>query len=90
MGFMFGATWTITRAVMSALSPRKTLNYGFSFYTLAERVATLVGPLSWGLITLFLVNLGAVRYRISLVSMAVFVALGLYIVRKIEIKHPVW
>ena len=91
MGFLFGAIWTVTRAAMTALCPKDKLNFGFSFYTLAERTSTLVGPLCWGLITYIFISLGATRYRVAMISMAVFVAIGFYFVRKVEIKeeaHP--
>ena len=86
MGFLFGAIWTVSRAVMTALTPKEKLNFGFSFYTLAERTSTLIGPLAWGLITYLFINLGATRYRLAMIAMAVFVAIGLYLVRKIEVK----
>ena len=86
MGFLFGAIWTVSRAVMTALTPKEKLNFGFSFYTLAERTSTLVGPFFWGLITYIFINLGATRYRIAMIVMAIFVAIGFYFVRKIEIK----
>jgi UMF1 family MFS transporter len=87
MGFLFGSIWTVTRAAMTALTPVEKLNYGFSFYTLAERVSTFLGPLAWGLITSLLINLGPTRYRLAAISMAVFVAIGLYFVRKVEIRE---
>ena len=92
MGFMYGATWSVTRAVMTALCPKEKLNFGFSFYTLAERVSTLVGPLSWGLVTSVFIGLGPTRYRIAMIAMAVFVAIGFYFIRKVEIKkeNPVF
>ena len=87
MGFLFGAIGTVTRAAMTAITPKEKLNFGFSFYTLAERTSTLIGPLSWGLLTFIFVNLGPTRYRIAVISMAIFVAIGLYLVKKVEIKN---
>ncbi len=87
MGFLFGAVWTVNRATMTALTPKDKLNFGFSFYTLAERTSTLVGPLCWGLITYIFINLGAVRYRIAMIVMAIFVAVGFYFARKVEIAE---
>ena len=87
MGFLFGAIWTVNRAVMTALTPKEKLNFGFSFYTLAERTSTLVGPLFWGLITYVFIDFGIVRYRIAMIVMAAFVATGFYFVRKVEIKN---
>ena len=87
MGFMYGATWSVTRAVMTSLCPKEKLNFGFSFYTLAERVSTLVGPLSWGLITSLFIGLGPTRYRIAIIVMTVFVIIGMLFLRKVEIKE---
>ncbi|MBI4118148.1 MAG: MFS transporter [Parcubacteria group bacterium] len=87
MGFLFGAIWTVTRAAMIALCPKDQLNFGFSFYTLAERVSTLLGPVAWGLITTLLVPLGPVRYRIALIAMGVFVAIGFYFMRKVHVPE---
>lgn len=86
MGFLFGAIWTVSRAVMTALTPKEKLNFGFSFYTLAERTSTLIGPLFWGLITYLFIYLGATRYRLAMIVMAIFVAIGFYFVKKVEIK----
>ena len=85
MGFMYGATWAVTRAVMTALCPKERLNFGFSFYTLAERVSTLVGPLSWGLITSIFIGLGPTRYRIAILAMTIFVVIGVFLLRRVEI-----
>ncbi len=87
MGFLYGSIWTVTRAAMTTLCPKDKLNFGFSFYTLAERVSTLVGPLAWGLITTLLIDLGPTRYRIAITTMAVFVAIGIFFLRKVEIKE---
>lgn len=86
IGFLFGATWTVTRAVMIYLSPAERLNHAFSYYTMAERFSTFIGPVSWGLITLFLVNTGSLRYRVAMASMALFILIGFFIVRKIPSK----
>ncbi|HEY4505144.1 MAG TPA: MFS transporter [Candidatus Paceibacterota bacterium] len=86
-GFLFGAIWTVTRAAMTALTPKNKLNFGFSFYTLAERTSTLIGPLFWGLSTYIFIGLGATRYRIAMIIMTIFVAIGFYLVRKVEIEE---
>ncbi|KKS23724.1 MAG: Major facilitator superfamily [Candidatus Nomurabacteria bacterium GW2011_GWC2_41_8] len=87
MGFFFGATWTVSRAAMTALCPKEKLNFGFSFYTLAERISTLVGPLSWGLITSLFIGLGPIRYRIAVMFMAIFTTVGIFYLKKVEIKN---
>lgn len=87
MGFMYGATWTVTRATMTKICPKEKLNFGFSFYTMAERVSTLVGPLAWGGIVYLLGGFGSGAYRASVSFMAVFVIIGIFLLRKIEIQE---
>ncbi len=85
IGLLFGSIWTVTRVAMTALCPPSMLNFGFSFYTLAERVSTLVGPLAWGIITSSLTDLGPLRYRIAMIAMGFFVAVGLFVLRNTRI-----
>ncbi|HEY4518407.1 MAG TPA: MFS transporter [Candidatus Paceibacterota bacterium] len=87
MGFLYGAVWTVTRATMTTLCPPEKMNFGFSFYTLAERASTLVGPLTWGILTVVFANMGATRYRIAITCMTVFVIAGIVILRKVSIPH---
>jgi len=87
MGFFYGATWAVSRAAMTALCPKDKLSFGFSFYTLAERVSTFVGPLTWGALTSVLVSSGPTRYRWSVMAMGVFVVIGIFLLRKVEIKE---
>lgn len=85
MGFFFGATWTISRAIMTTLCPKDKLNFGFSFYTLTERAATFLGPLTWGIATLLFGSLGYSRYKIGISAMGALVILGFFFLRKVEI-----
>ena len=91
-GFLFGGVWTVTRAIMSGLSPENRLNESFSYYGLAERFATFIGPLSWGLITYFLIDYGDLRYRVALFAMAAFVLIGVWILRRLpsDVGVRVW
>ena len=87
MGFMYGATWTVTRAIMTAVCPKEKLNFGFSFYTLSERMSTLFGPLAWGLIvSLLSASIGTSAYRTSVSFMAVFILIGIFFFRKVELN----
>ncbi len=77
-GLLIGSVWTVTRAYLSTVLKQQEMGYGFSFYTLMERFATFVGPLTWGAV----VALGhsePIAYRIAVATMTVFVAIGLVI-----------
>ncbi|MFA4954043.1 MAG: MFS transporter [Patescibacteria group bacterium] len=78
VGSLIGSMWTVSRAYLSELLKKEEFGYGFSFYTLAERFATLLGPLTWGGI---ITGLGTqhTSYRIAMASMTLFVIIGLII-----------
>ncbi|MFH0770019.1 MAG: MFS transporter [Candidatus Peregrinibacteria bacterium] len=84
MGFLYGAVWTVARTAMTRLITKEQLNFGFGFYTLAERFSTFLGPIAWGLVTSLLFNLGPIRYRFASITMAVFVVVGLYFLGKVR------
>lgn len=76
MGLWFGASWTVTRAYLMHLTPPSMMNLSFTYYTLMERLATFMGPISWGLIVAYLPRTNALNYRIAAIAMAIFVLIG--------------
>lgn len=86
MGLWFGSIWTVTRALLLQLTPAATLNKSFTFYTLIERFATFVGPISWGLIVTWLPRSDGINYRSAIFSMAIFVLIGFVIAKKLPEK----
>ncbi|TSA44354.1 MFS transporter [bacterium] len=83
MGLWFGAIWTVTRAYLMRLTPPSMTNRSFTYYTLMERLATFVGPISWGLIVTYGPSAGALNYRLAAMIMAVFVIIGIFFARKL-------
>lgn len=89
VGFFIGSSSAVTRAYLSELLKKDELGYGFSFYTLAERFATLFGPLTWGGI---IAGLGTqhTSYRIAMASMTLFVFIGWIILVKWKRAPRTW
>jgi UMF1 family MFS transporter len=83
MGLWFGAIWTVTRAYLMRLTPPSMTNQSFTYYTLMERLATFVGPISWGLIVTYGPAAGALNYRLAAAMMAVFIIIGIFFARKL-------
>ena len=81
IGLLIGSVWTVTRAYLTAVLPKKNMRYGFSFYTIAERFSTLVGPLTWGGIITFS-GTHPISYRLAMLSMTIFVFIGLIVLIK--------
>ena len=89
MGLWFGSIWTVTRAYLMQLTPPSMVNQSFTYYTLMERLATFVGPISWGLVVTLLPTTNAFNYRAAAIVMAIFVFIGLIIAKKIPEKESV-
>lgn len=85
IGLLLGAIWAVSRSYMSLVLSKQDMGYGFAFYTLMERFATLVGPITWGGLIWWL-GTEPHAYRIAMASMAVFVTIGLIVL--IRWKRP--
>ncbi|MEK7068224.1 MAG: MFS transporter [Patescibacteria group bacterium] len=78
VGLLIGSAYATSRVYMTELLAPHELNYGFSFYTLFERFASIAGPLTWGLTLLVLGN-DASTYRVAITLMGALIAIGLCI-----------
>ncbi len=84
MGFWFGASWTVSRSVMSYVAPKGKHNLAFGYFGLAERASSFVGPIVWGLIVTNLISIGSSRYRIAVLAVTLFIILGLLALTKVK------
>jgi MFS transporter, UMF1 family len=84
MGLWFGANWAVSRSVMSYLAPEKKHNLAFSYFGIAERASSLVGPIVWGLSLALLSSLDETRYRITTLIITTFIALGLLVLTRVR------
>jgi UMF1 family MFS transporter len=83
MGLLFGSVWTVTRAMVIGFTPPEKLNTSYTYFTLMERFATLIGPISWGLIVAVGPHTGDWNYRGAVCVMGLFVLIGLVIAKKL-------
>lgn len=83
MGIFYGSSLTVARAVLAYLVPQQQVNHTFSYYSLVERFATFVGPVSWGLVLVLLNRYGIWNYKVAVIVMGLFILIGTVIVRKI-------
>ncbi|HEY4513233.1 MAG TPA: MFS transporter [Candidatus Paceibacterota bacterium] len=86
-GLLIGSSWTISRSYLSTLLNKGNMGYGFSFYTIMERFATLVGPLTWGGIISFF-GTGGLAYRFAAGSMTIFIIIGMIVLYRWERPQP--
>ena len=76
-GFLYGPTWGVSRALVGDLTPRQIEASSFSLYTLAERFATFIGPITWSLVLVLTSGSGILSYRYAILSMGAVVVVGL-------------
>ena len=84
MGFWFGATWAVSRSVMSYVAPKGKHNLAFAYFGLAERASSFIGPIVWGLVVSNLVPWGSARYRIAVLAITGFIILGLLALSRVK------
>ncbi len=84
MGLWLGANWTVSRSVMSYVSPKGKHNLAFAYYGVAERASSLIGPIVWGLIVSNMISIGSDRYRIAVIVVTVFIIFGLIALSRVK------
>lgn len=85
-GVALGATWASDRVVMVRVSPPARLGEFYGLYGTVGRFATIVGPLVWALI----VDVLHFGRSVALGALAVFVAIGWFVLRKVDDTPREW
>ncbi len=75
-GVALGSTWVIARTLVIKLTPHQKLGEVFGIFNLVSYVSAIIGPLFWGLMLLLLSSLGQWGYRLALLSLISFMAIG--------------
>lgn len=87
VGVALGGMWTVGRVMLVALSPPEKLGEFFGLFSLAGKVSAVFGPaLTTAL--LFAFGGGATGYRISIGSLAVIMAAGIYFLLRVPDARP--
>jgi MFS transporter, UMF1 family len=88
VGAALGGTWTVSRVMLIALSPAEKVGEFFGIYSLAGKLSAVAGPaITAGLLTA-LEGYGTLNYRIAIGSLALIVALGLFLLLRVPDIRP--
>ncbi|MFH1360449.1 MAG: MFS transporter [Candidatus Omnitrophota bacterium] len=82
-GYALGSTWVITRAWVVRMAPRENIGEIFGLFNFVSYCAGIVGPLAWGLMLILLRRCGPWQYRLSLLSLSVFIGIAFVYLLKI-------
>ncbi len=83
-GIGLGGFYITTRALMVKISPVQSLGEYFGFYATFQKFASIIGPLIWGGVTLFLKDYGPVRYRIAVLAMVFLMLIGTLLLTRVK------
>jgi len=84
LGVGFGGFFTTARGFLVKIAPPAQLGEYFGFYATFERFASIIGPMTWGAVTLLLRDYGVMKYRVAILALAVLMFAGLALLRKVK------
>jgi UMF1 family MFS transporter len=84
-GLCMGSSQSAGRAMAGAFAPEHRLAEFFGLWTFAVRLAAILGPMTYGLVTL----LTAGNHRIAILSTGVFFVIGLLVLAKVNVARGV-
>lgn len=84
VGLGWGGYYATARALLVNISPKNQLGEYFGFYSAFQKFASIVGPLTWGGITLLLTNYGIIRYRVAIVALVALMISGTILLSKVK------
>ncbi len=87
VGVALGGMWTVGRVMLVALSPPEKLGEFFGLFSLAGKVSAVFGP-ALTAVLLFVFGGGAYGYRVSIGSLAIIMAAGLFFLLRVPDARP--
>ena len=88
VGAALGGTWTVSRPMLVALAPAEKLGEFFGIYNLAGKLSAVLGPAITALLLTVFGGLGTAAYRIAIGSLALIIALGLFLLLRVPDVRP--
>ncbi|WP_119066459.1 MFS transporter [Rubrobacter indicoceani] len=88
VGVALGATWTVSRPMLIALSPPEKLGEFFGLFTFAGKVSAVAGPAATAVLLYLFADLGGLAYRISIGSLAVIMVLAFFLMLRVPDARP--
>ena len=86
IGIALVGTCVSARALVVDLSPPEKIGEIYGLYNMGGKFGFVLGPLGWGALVWAFGGLGILKYRIAIASLLLFLAGGLYLLRKVPEK----
>ena len=78
-GLFLGATQSLSRSLMAKLTPEEIKTEFFGFYALFDKTSTLLGPLTFGLVSWLTAS-----QNLAILSVGIFFILGILVLRPVH------
>lgn len=88
-GIGWGGFYTVARAMLVRISPLLRLGEYFGFYATFERLASIVGPITWGIVTLALREYGVFKYRVAGFSLVFLMIIGTFLLLRVKERKAI-
>ncbi len=82
-GLCMGSSQSAGRAMIGVLAPRERVGEFYGLWTLAVRLASIIGPMTYGAITWITVG----NHRLAIVSTGAFFVAGLLLLHAVDMKR---
>lgn len=86
-GIGYGGFYTSSLALLTKISPVKKLGEYFGFYSTFQKFASIIGPLTYGIITLALRDYGVLKYRVAVFALGLLMLAGTLILIPVKEKR---
>ncbi len=83
-GTFLGATQSLSRTMMAKLTPDSMKATLFGFYSLLEKTSTLLGPLTFGLVSWL-----SGSQKLAVLSVGFFFLVGMLLIRKVNLETKI-
>lgn len=84
VGFSLGSIWVVSRALAIKLVPEEKIGEVFGLFNLVDYAASVVGAVFWGVTLYFLSPWADAGYRAALLSLIIFMALGIIFLLRLK------
>jgi len=81
-GLFLGSTQSLSRALMTYLTPLDMKTEFFGFYALMDKTSTLIGPLTFGLVSWI-----SGSQKLAILSVGLFIIIGMFLLKKVKVKE---